>query len=84
MCAASWKTRSGAPQAPINLPDRQARYRAAQPTKEILMPTKMTPARKIIAAMAMGAALVTLTACNTVKGLGRDIESVGEAGDRAI
>jgi predicted small secreted protein len=24
------------------------------------------------------------TACNTVRGLGRDIESVGEAGERAI
>lgn len=28
--------------------------------------------------------LIGLSACNTVKGLGRDIESVGEAGDRAI
>ncbi len=28
--------------------------------------------------------IVGLTACNTVKGVGRDIESVGEAGDRAI
>jgi len=26
--------------------------------------------------------LVGLTACNTVKGVGRDIESVGEAGDK--
>ncbi|MFN5759380.1 MAG: entericidin A/B family lipoprotein [Sphingomonadaceae bacterium] len=25
-----------------------------------------------------------VTACNTVKGLGRDIESVGEAGGKAI
>jgi predicted small secreted protein len=25
-----------------------------------------------------------LSACNTVKGLGRDIESVGQAGDEAI
>ena len=30
------------------------------------------------------AGLVTLSACNTVKGLGRDIESVGEAGDRVV
>lgn len=30
-----------------------------------------------------GAAL-TLSACNTVKGLGRDIESVGEAGGKII
>ncbi|HTM96493.1 MAG TPA: entericidin A/B family lipoprotein [Croceibacterium sp.] len=28
--------------------------------------------------------LVGLSACNTVKGVGRDIQSVGEAGDRAI
>ena len=33
--------------------------------------------------VAIMSAVVTLTACNTVKGLGRDIESVGEAGDRA-
>lgn len=39
--------------------------------------------KKMIAVAALGAAVVTLTACNTVKGLGRDIESVGEAGDRA-
>ena len=26
--------------------------------------------------------LVGLSACNAVKGLGRDVESVGEAGDR--
>ncbi|WP_379547125.1 entericidin A/B family lipoprotein [Qipengyuania sp. DSG2-2] len=40
--------------------------------------------RKTIAAIALGATVFTLTACNTVKGVGRDIESVGEAGDRAI
>lgn len=39
--------------------------------------------RKIIAASMIAASLL-LSACNTVKGLGRDIESVGEAGDRAI
>lgn len=27
---------------------------------------------------------VALTGCNTVKGLGRDIESVGKAGEKAI
>ncbi len=36
----------------------------------------------LLAALA-GAALL-LTACATVKGLGRDIESVGEAGEDAI
>jgi entericidin A len=37
--------------------------------------------RKVILIAAVGASALVLTACNTVKGLGRDIESVGEAGD---
>ncbi|WP_340586686.1 Entericidin EcnA/B family protein [Erythrobacter alti] len=41
-------------------------------------------ARKIILAFAVGALALSASACNTVKGLGNDIESVGEAGDRAI
>lgn len=32
----------------------------------------------------LGIALLGLTACNTVKGVGRDIESVGTAGEKAI
>lgn len=28
--------------------------------------------------------MLLLSACNTVKGAGRDIESVGEAGEKAI
>jgi predicted small secreted protein len=32
----------------------------------------------------MTSLVLTATACNTVKGVGRDIESVGEAGDRAV
>lgn len=39
---------------------------------------------RIIAALVLGALTLPTAACNTVKGLGRDIESVGEAGDRAI
>jgi predicted small secreted protein len=39
-------------------------------------------ARKFVLLAAL-ASIVTLSACNTVKGLGRDIESVGDAGDRA-
>ena len=35
-----------------------------------------------ILVLVVGALL--LSACNTVKGLGRDIESVGQAGDRVI
>jgi predicted small secreted protein len=39
--------------------------------------------RKIAAVILISASLI-LSACNTVKGLGRDIESVGNAGDKAI
>jgi predicted small secreted protein len=39
--------------------------------------------RKMTAATLIAASLI-LSACNMVKGLGRDIESVGEAGDRVI
>lgn len=37
-----------------------------------------------IALAVLALSLVGLNACNTVKGVGRDIESVGEAGDRAL
>jgi predicted small secreted protein len=38
--------------------------------------------RKIAIAVLISTSLL-ISACNTVKGLGRDIESVGEAGDKA-
>lgn len=40
--------------------------------------------RKFILALALGGVALTATACNTVKGVGRDIESVGDAADRAL
>lgn len=40
--------------------------------------------RKMILAFGIGALALTASACNTVKGVGEDIESVGEAGDDAI
>ena len=40
--------------------------------------------RKLVLAAAVGALAFTATACNTVKGVGRDIESVGQAGDETI
>ena len=40
--------------------------------------------RKTIITAAMTATLLTLGACNTVKGLGEDISSVGRAGEEAI
>jgi entericidin B len=40
--------------------------------------------RKALIALTLGCIALTATACNTVKGVGRDIESVGQAGDRAV
>ncbi len=40
--------------------------------------------RKTILILAAASITLGAAACNTVKGLGRDIESVGEAGDRVI
>lgn len=40
--------------------------------------------RKIILAIGIGALAFSASACNTVKGFGQDVESVGEAGDDAI
>jgi predicted small secreted protein len=40
--------------------------------------------RKIITAFLLTSFALTATACNTVKGLGRDIESVGNEGDKAM
>ena len=40
--------------------------------------------RKLILAIGIAAFSLTAAACNTVKGAGQDVESVGEAGDRAI
>lgn len=41
-------------------------------------------AKKLIIALGVAAMTLTSAACNTVKGVGRDIESVGEAGDKAV
>ena len=40
--------------------------------------------RKTLLALALGSIVLSAGACNTVKGAGRDIESVGEAADRAL
>jgi predicted small secreted protein len=40
--------------------------------------------RKLFLAFGIAALSLTASACNTVKGVGEDVESVGEAGDRAI
>jgi entericidin B len=38
---------------------------------------------KLVAALALCAAAFTLTACNTTKGVGRDIEAVGDGIEEA-
>lgn len=40
--------------------------------------------KRSFATVAITIALTLLAACNTVKGLGRDVESVGRAGEEAI
>lgn len=39
---------------------------------------------KLIVALTAGLFALTTAACNTVQGVGEDIESVGEAGEDAI
>ena len=39
---------------------------------------------RTIAISVLVAATLAIGACNTVKGLGRDIESVGQAGENAL
>jgi predicted small secreted protein len=40
--------------------------------------------RKTMIALIAGSMALTAAACNTVKGAGRDIQSVGQAGEEAI
>ena len=40
--------------------------------------------KKLVIALSAAGLVFTATACNTVKGVGRDIQSVGEAGERVI
>lgn len=40
--------------------------------------------RRIVMACALGSLALSAAACNTVKGAGEDIESVGQAGEDAI
>lgn len=44
----------------------------------------MTIANKLLIAAVLGGLVASLGGCNTVKGVGRDIESVGRAGERAL
>jgi predicted small secreted protein len=46
------------------------------------MTIKTQTIRKALIALAVSAIAITASACNTVKGAGQDIESVGNAGDK--
>jgi entericidin B len=40
--------------------------------------------KKVMMALVVSSIALGATACNTVKGAGQDVESVGEAADRAM
>jgi entericidin B len=40
--------------------------------------------KKLVLALVASGIVLSASACNTVKGAGRDVESVGQAGDDAI
>lgn len=40
--------------------------------------------RKLVITLAVGGLVLGASACNTVKGIGKDITSVGEAGSKAV
>lgn len=40
--------------------------------------------QRIMIALGLAAATLSVSACATVKGVGKDIQSVGEAGSKAI
>ena len=40
--------------------------------------------KKVIIALVAGSIALTASACNTVKGFGKDVQSVGQAGEEAI
>lgn len=55
-----------------------------EPAEQECMGNTMTRCKRIVLAAVLGSLVVSLGACNTVKGVGRDIESVGRAGERAL
>lgn len=40
--------------------------------------------KKLVLALVASGIVLSASACNTVKGAGEDIQSVGEAGDKAL
>ena len=48
------------------------------------MTKKTQTFKSVLIVLAASSIAIAATACNTVKGAGKDIESVGQAGDEAI
>ena len=48
------------------------------------MASKTQAFRKVLLVLAVGSIALAATACNTVKGAGKDIQSVGQAGSNVI
>lgn len=46
--------------------------------------TKRSPSKRAYALIALATTAMALAACNTVQGLGEDIESVGRKGEEVI
>jgi entericidin A len=67
------------PHLDLLLPGREKRS-AGTPSEEMVMNKMRLIALVLVASMAAS----FVAACNTVKGVGRDIESVGDAGEDAI
>ena len=61
---------------------RRAKLRRPASMAPISMESVMI--KKLVIALGAAGLVFTVSACNTVKGVGRDIQSVGEAGERAI
>ena len=61
---------------------RRAKLRRAASKAPMRMETVMI--KKLVIALGAAGLVFSAAACNTVKGVGRDIQSVGEAGERAI
>ena len=49
-----------------------------------LLGIRIRTMRKLMIALGLAAATLSLSACATVKGAGKDIQSVGQAGEDAI
>ncbi len=49
-----------------------------------MQPLEKTMLKKAMIALVAGTLAFSASGCNTVKGVGKDIQSVGEAGDRAV